>query len=116
MNDFNEAIYRVARRIPRGRVINYGRLAMLAGYPGAARAVGNALHSLDERYDDVPWWRVINRAGRISTDCTIHTPGTQRSMLEAEGVEFNENGAISWQRFGWLENERVEIDQEDAAG
>ena len=29
MNDFNEAIYKVVRRIPPGRVINYGRLAML---------------------------------------------------------------------------------------
>jgi methylated-DNA-protein-cysteine methyltransferase-like protein len=107
MTDFQEALYTTLRRIPAGRVINYGRLALVAGYPGHARAVGNALHALDERYRDVPWWRVINHAGRISTNCPVHTALEQRARLEAEGVRFNEQGYISWQRDGWLENEAI---------
>ncbi len=107
MTEFQQAIYRVVRRIPPGRVINYGRLALLAGYPGHARAVGNALHMLDEIYPDVPWWRVINRAGQISTRCPQHTMTEQRTRLEAEGVSFNAKGQADWARFGWLENEDV---------
>lgn len=105
MNEFHEAVYQVMRRIPAGRVINYGRLALLAGFPGAARAIGNALHALDEQERRVPWWRVINSAGRISTNCPTHTAQAQRQHLEAEGVVFNEQGYVSWQRFGWLETE-----------
>ena len=110
MTDFMHAIYTTLKRVPAGRVVNYGRLAMVAGYPGYARAVGNALHALDEVYDDVAWWRVINHAGRISTNCPIHTATEQRARLEAEGVQFNEQGYINWQRDGWLENEAVEFD------
>lgn len=107
MTDFQEALYATLQRIPAGRVINYGRLALVAGYPGYARAVGNALHALDERYPDVPWWRVLNHAGRISTNCPVHTAVEQRWRLEAEGVQFNEQGYINWQRDGWLENEDI---------
>jgi methylated-DNA-protein-cysteine methyltransferase related protein len=105
MNDFHEAVLRVMRRIPAGRVVNYGRVALLAGYPGAARAIGNALHALDEQQAAVPWWRVINRAGRISTNCPTHTAQEQRRLLEAEGVLFNAEGYVSWRDFGWLETE-----------
>ena len=107
MTEFQQAIYRVLQQMPAGYVINYGRLALLAGYPGHARAVGNALHALDEVRPGLPWWRVINRAGRISTNCSIHTAIEQRRRLEAEGVEFNEQGFVDWARFGWLENFEV---------
>ena len=105
MNDFHQAVHGVMLRIPRGKVVNYGRVALLAGYPGAARAIGNALHALDEQADGVPWWRVINRAGRISTNCPTHTAQEQRRLLEAEGVTFNAEGYMSWREFGWLETE-----------
>lgn len=116
MTDFQRALLRVLRQMPPGTVINYGRLALIAGYPGYARAVGNALHALDEEHPDVPWWRVINRAGRISTNCPTHTAAEQRRRLEAEGVAFDEQGRISWQRFGWLENAPVTpLNDADAA-
>jgi len=54
------------------------------------------------RADDqsVPWQRVINSKGEISL-----RPGqggaNQRHMLEAEGVEFDEQGRTDFDRFGW---------------
>ena len=39
-----ERIYDVVRRIPRGRVATYGMVAMVAGYPRAARFAGLAAH------------------------------------------------------------------------
>ena len=37
---FQQAVASSLRAIPRGEVVGYGELAALAGYPGAARAVG----------------------------------------------------------------------------
>lgn len=75
------AIYAVVSRIPPGRVCTYGRVAALAGLPGHARMVGYALHLLLP-HSVVPWWRVINRAGRISN---VYAADEQRARLQAEG-------------------------------
>lgn len=37
---FQRAVAETLRRVPWGEVVSYGELAALAGYPGAARAVG----------------------------------------------------------------------------
>ena len=39
-----EKIYKVVRKIPRGKVATYGQIAALAGNPRWARVVGYALH------------------------------------------------------------------------
>ena len=80
MNPFYHRIYRVVRHIPRGRVATYGIVARLAGRPGAARTVGWALSALPED-NDVPWWRVINAAGRISFSGQDHSAVLQRALL-----------------------------------
>ena len=90
MNPLYHRIYRVVRHIPKGRVATYGLVARLAGRPGAARTVGWALSALDED-NDVPWWRVINAAGRISLS-TDHSAVLQRALLLREGVRF----ALPW--------------------
>src|SRR5205823_9073725 len=65
VNPFYHSIYKVVRHIPKGRIATYGLVARLAGRPGAARTVGWALSALPDD-SDVPWWRVLNAAGRIS--------------------------------------------------
>ena len=62
-----------------GEVVSYGDIAEDAGYPGLSRRVGHLLASTD---DDLPWWRVVNSAGRL-------VPGNEReqtALLKAEGV------------------------------
>lgn len=95
---FATLVHRTVRRVPAGKVISYGGVAALLGSPRAARGVGQVLGSLPEG-TDVPWWRVINAAGRIS----LHGyPGMlQRMMLEAEGVRPGRGGRIDWARHGW---------------
>ncbi|MHB8313964.1 MAG: MGMT family protein, partial [Candidatus Dormibacteria bacterium] len=39
--------------IPPGGVLTYGEIALVAGHPGAARAVGRAL----AQSSGLPWWR-----------------------------------------------------------
>ena len=78
MGEFELRVTEVLRRLRRGEVATYGEVAAEAGYPGAARAVGNVL----ARSDDLPWWRVVTAGGRLA-------PGheaEQARRLQAEGV------------------------------
>lgn len=93
------AIYAVVQRIPSGRVSSYGRVAVLAGYPGHARLVGYALHALRTAGGpEVPWWRVINRNGYISN---AYEPALQRARLAAEGVVVDEHDRVDLARYLW---------------
>jgi methylated-DNA-protein-cysteine methyltransferase-like protein len=93
-------IYRVVQRIPKGRVATYGVVARLAGRPGAARTVGWALSALPDDAD-VPWWRVLNAAGRISLSDENHGAVVQRALLLREGIRFAPGGAVNLSLFGW---------------
>jgi methylated-DNA-protein-cysteine methyltransferase related protein len=109
--NFFERVYRVVRRIPRGRVASYGQVAALLGQPRAARTVGWALSSLTPAgVRDVPWHRVINSAGRISISRMDLSADLQRRLLEEEGVEFDDTGHVDLRRFGWEGLEWYEVD------
>jgi methylated-DNA-protein-cysteine methyltransferase-like protein len=95
-----QAVYRVVRRVPEGRVATYGQVAALAGMPGAARQVGWALAALDEE-NDVPWQRVINAKGEISPRGAREIEDLQRALLESEGVEFDARGRVDLAHFAW---------------
>ncbi len=94
-----ERIYRVVRRIPRGRVATYGQVAELAQASGP-RQVGYALHSLPEG-SDVPWHRVVNARGSISLRSGLGGESFQNALLKAEAIEFDAQGRIDLDRFLW---------------
>lgn len=94
MATFNERVFALVRRIPCGKVLTYGRVAALLGVPRGARAVGWALHSAPVK-GDVPWQRVVNRQGRISTHCETHAADLQRALLIAEGLRFSAEDAYA---------------------
>lgn len=96
---YYDDVYDIVLRIPRGRVSTYGRIAALVAVPRGARGVGFALHALgplNER--GVPWWRVINAAGRISNE---YNAEVQRELLEREGVRFSPAGYVDLARYLW---------------
>ena len=95
-----QLIYSVVRRIPRGRVATYGQVASLAGLAGHARQVGYALHALPDG-TVVPWHRVVNAAGRISTRATPGGELVQQLLLEKEGVRPDARGHIPLDRLRW---------------
>ena len=96
---YYDDVYAIVRQIPAGKVTTYGRVAQLTPVPRGARGVGWALAGLSsERASEVPWWRVINAAGRISNE--FHA-ALQRELLEAEGVDFDERGYVDLKRFLW---------------
>jgi methylated-DNA-protein-cysteine methyltransferase related protein len=96
-----QRIYRVVSRIPRGRVATYGQIADLAGIPRGARQVGYALAALRDDSGRVPWHRVLNARGEITTRFEPEFKELQRELLAGEGVAFDANGRVSLQRFQW---------------
>jgi methylated-DNA-protein-cysteine methyltransferase-like protein len=94
-------IYKVVRRIPRGKVASYGQIARIAGFPGHARRVGYALYNLPTG-SNVPWHRVVNAAGALSVGRLDADSGReQRLRLELEGVAFDARGRVRLDRHGW---------------
>ena len=92
-------VWEVVRQIPAGKVMSYGQVAGLLERPLSARAVGWAMHQCP---DDVPWQRVVAIDGTCSTDRVASaTPGRQRALLEAEGVEFDDQGRVDMRRYRW---------------
>jgi len=101
--DLYRRIYAVVRRIPRGRVATYGQVAELAGIPRGGRVAGAAMKQCPPRLG-LPWHRVIGKRSRGTGRIAIHDPvgaGTQRAMLEKEGVEVGRGGTVSLTRYGW---------------
>lgn len=91
-----EEVYRIVRRIPRGRVMSYGQIANLLRRPLSARAVGWAMNRCPE---DIPWQRVVNAAGGISTEKLHEPPDLQKRLLESEGIRFGSNGTLSMPKY-----------------
>ena len=98
-SEFTERVIRVIASIPEGRVFTYGGVAAAAGNPRGARGVVWILNSSSER-ENLPWHRVINSKGTISLK-----PGygfeLQKQLLESEGVEVSEPGAINLEKYLW---------------
>jgi len=104
LDRLRRAIFAVVRRIPRGRVATYGQIAELAGMPGGARVVGATMRGSGEERG-LPWQRVIGKRGPRTGRIAILDPiggAVQRGLLEREGVEVGDAGAVSLDRYGWL--------------
>ena len=99
MPGYYDDVYDLVMRIPRGKVSTYGRIAAMTPVPRGARGVGWALAGLGPQQGQiVPWWRVINAAGRISNE---YNAALQRELLEAEGIAFDEDGYVDLGRYLW---------------
>ncbi|MBK8987597.1 MAG: MGMT family protein [Chloroflexi bacterium] len=113
--NFYEQVYAVVRRVPRGKVTSYGRIANILGHPHAARAVGYALNALKDKdapaYQDVPWQRVVNSQGRISIVNREYGANVQADLLRAEGVVVSEELKIDLRVYLWEGLNLAEIDE-----
>ena len=75
----------VLRDLARGEVVSYGEVARRAGFPGAARAVGNVLANSV----GLPWWRVVRANGEPASGHGAE----QMRRLRREGVTMR-NGRV----------------------
>ncbi|MCG8605072.1 MGMT family protein [bacterium] len=98
INTFDK-IYKIIKRIPKGKVATYRQIAIMTGDPRAARTVGWALASLTDS-TNVPWHRVINSRGTSSFP-DAGKRELQQKLLEQEGVAFDRNGRVDLESFQW---------------
>ena len=99
-----QSIYDLVGQVPLGSVTTYGQIARLICC--TARTVGFALAALQPG-NNVPWQRVINSQGKVSPRSDDEGNILQRDLLEAEGLQFDRQGRINLEKYGWkLKNER----------
>lgn len=87
-----ERILAVVRSIPAGEVRGYGQVALIAGYPRAARLVARVLSETNE--PGLPWHRVLRADRRIAFPPGSRGFLAQRRLLRAEGVEVDAQGRV----------------------
>ena len=92
---FGEDVLDIVSQIPPGKVMTYGEIAALAGWPSHSRMVGRTLRYSPEAIS-LPCHRVVNKEGRTA-------PGwsQQRTLLEAEGIRFKPNGHVIMETNLW---------------
>ena len=91
-------IYEAVRKIPKGHVATYGRIAELAGDKRMARAVGNALHKNPDP-EHIPCFRVVNAKGELSGEFAFGGAGAQEKLLKEDGIEVKD-GRVDLKKYG----------------
>lgn len=119
VSPFQQKVIDLIRLIPEGKVASYGQIALYAGLPRAAREVGGILkwaggnvkvdpfgklrvNANQGSSIDLPWWRVVNNAGRISIEGNWEADkGLQKKLLSAEGIEIREDFTFDIEKYRW---------------
>lgn len=97
-----EQVYQIVLQIPPSKVMTYGQISLLLGERLSAAGVGWAMSATPNDERKIPWHRVINSRGGISTNKILNVaPNLQKNLLEAEGLVFNEQGFIDLKTYQW---------------
>lgn len=104
-----QQVMRLCREVPEGHVTSYGQLGAqcdppISGYI-CGRVMGNVM-------DNTPWWRIVGKDGKlpISKRGPLHSL-EQRRLLEAEGVEFDDDGKVQTRFFAGTAEQAEESEQ-----
>lgn len=93
---FQNQVWQVLKRIPKGKVTTYQRLAKAIKRPRSARAVGNALN-VNPYAPQVPCHRVVRSNGEIGGYAS--GPKKKIAILEKEGVKIVKGKVTPLQKF-----------------
>jgi methylated-DNA-protein-cysteine methyltransferase related protein len=86
-----EEVYKVVKKIPKGKVVIYGQIANILGIKDT-RKVGWALHA--NKSSEVPCHRVVNKEGKLAKNFAFNGMEEQQRRLEAEGIVFEKDGYV----------------------
>jgi len=92
--NFDERVWRLLGRIPRGRVTTYGEIAAALGRPNAARAVGNACGH-NPNAPGVPCHRVVMSSGKLGG----YSGGQEKKagLLRSEGLAIKNSRIVGFE-------------------
>ncbi len=97
--NFFEEVYKIVRKIPKGKVVTYGQIAKLLNTKDARR-VGHALHANPDG-DKTPCHRVVNIEGGLAPSYAFGGLNEQKSKLLAEGVVFKDKDHVDLVKSHW---------------
>jgi len=92
-------IHEIIRIIPSGKVATYGQIAEIVG-GCTARMVGYAASTIPLD-SEIPWQRVINYKGKISSRSVGSGELLQQELLEGEGIQFDQLGKTNFKYYRW---------------
>ncbi len=98
MSNFFKRVYKVVRKIPKGKVTTYGEIARALGTKDA-RKVGFALHANQD--PKTPCHRVVNKNGRLAPNFAFDGEKEQHRRLLMEGVGFDDRGLVDLDKYLW---------------
>ena len=81
---FDKAIWETVSGIRRGRVMSYGQVARVAGFPRHARMVSKAM---SRSLEPLPWYRVIRSDRTLAFEVGSELYNKQHSLLVKDGVK-----------------------------
>ncbi len=81
---FDQAIWQVVTNIKSGRVMSYGEVARMAGYPRHARMVSRAMSRSPIA---LPWHRVVRSNRTLAFEVDSDAYIKQANLLKKEGVD-----------------------------
>ncbi len=103
---FSQAVTRIVRDVPIGKVVSYGQVAAYVGIPRGARQVGWTLRRLEGV--EMPWWRVVNNAGRVTIKGNLFNDANkQRELLRGEGIEVGEDYNLDMEKHRFVASEEL---------
>lgn len=108
---YRQKVYEIVKKIPVGRVMTYGQIAEILGEGYTPRTVGFVMHAAET--ENVPWQRVINSQGACSTGKMTVPVNLQQSILESEGVKFNDKGRCDLAVYRWSPEGFEEKDKDE---
>ena len=82
MPSFTEKVSKIVRAIPKGKTLTYKEVAIKAGLPNAARAVGSIMRK--NYLPDLPCHRVIRSDGKVG-EYNRGGAAAKLKLLQAEG-------------------------------
>ena len=98
-----EAIYEVMEHIPKGKVVSYGEIATLIGWPNMSRHVGSAMRGAYQK--GLPCHRVVFADGRL-----VQGWAEQSELLKAEGVIMKTDRRVDMETSAWRPLETIDTD------
>jgi O-6-methylguanine DNA methyltransferase len=92
---FNEKVWFLLKKIPRGKVSTYKEIAKALGNPNSSRAVGNACNK-NPFSPEVPCHRIVKSDGRLGG----FAKGTKQKarLLEKEGIKIKNNRIMDFEK------------------
>ncbi|MCL2144806.1 MAG: MGMT family protein [Endomicrobia bacterium] len=91
---FNQRVYEIVMRIPKGYVMYYGQISRLAGNPRASRAVGYALHGNPDP-ENIPCHRVVFKDGSLTPAFVFGGIDKQYKLLKNEKITFSKDKKVN---------------------